>query len=160
MANEAIAAYLRAAALPEVKPYAEFGLGTVYYSLEERAAGLERFEDARTEVQDKAGYDELLYRIHYNAGIIHFEEGRFEDAAADFKHALEARPDRVDAKRNLELSLLSRAQGDGMTEGAVGKERQHETRTETLFDYLRQKESAQWKSREWIDDSPSSGPDY
>jgi Ca-activated chloride channel family protein len=159
MTNEAIAAYLKASGHEAVKPYAEFGLGVMYYELDEKKAALERFSDAEKAVENKAGYDELLYRIHYNTGIVRFENGQYDEAARAFRQALWANANHVEAKRNLELSLLSREREGSNLEGGLGAgEKKQET--ETLFDYLRDKESKQWKSREWIDDTPSSGPDY
>ncbi|MDR2783413.1 MAG: tetratricopeptide repeat protein [Treponema sp.] len=159
--NQAIAAYLKAASYPETKAYAEFGLGAVYHSLDEREAALERFKDAETTVNSAPGqeHQELLYRIRYNSGVIAFESGRFDEAAVCFRQALEINPGRIDAKRNLELSLAARRHDENASESKAGKG-QENVETDALFEYLREKERQQWKSRNWIDDAPEDGPDY
>jgi Ca-activated chloride channel family protein len=156
--DEAIAAYLKAREYPEVFPYAEYGLGTVYTALEEAPAALVRFEAAGQALEGlpAGGRRELSYRISYNRGLVLFWEGDYEEAARAFREALELEGGRLEAKRNLELALLSLARerekkGPGEEEGAEG--------LEVLFRYLDLKEQNQWKSREW-EDPPSPGPDY
>ncbi|MDR2193621.1 MAG: tetratricopeptide repeat protein [Treponema sp.] len=163
LSNQAIAAYIKAASHPETKAYAEFGLGSVYYSLDEWEAALERFEDAETTVNNnfRQEYQELLYRIRYNSGIIRFETGQYDVAAACFRHALEVNPAHVEAKRNLELSLAAHQhREDSLGHNTGAGEIQDHLETNALFEYLREKESQQWKSREWIVDDPEGGPDY
>jgi Ca-activated chloride channel family protein len=164
MYTEAIASYLKAQQDTEARPYAEFCLGAVYFSLDEGAAALERFAAAERALQDmpRKKYPELLYRIHYNTGVVRFKEGDYTRALQAFRLALEIDGSRIEAKRNLELSLLSLSQRENTTEifsKTVSLE-DREDQTAALFDYLRQKEQNQWKSREWIEDSPGSGPDY
>jgi Ca-activated chloride channel family protein len=99
---------------------------------------------------------ELRFRNHYNSGIIFFEEENYHSAADSFREALRADPRRIDAKRNLELSLLS-----------ISLESSDENRTdsgqaqrEILFDYLRGEEQQLWRSPEWIPEEDFTGPDY
>lgn len=161
--NQAIAAYLKAASHPETKAYAEFGLGAVYHSLDEREAALERFKDAETTANGAPGqeHQELLYRIRYNSGVIAFENGQYDEAVVRFRQALEVNPSRVEAKRNLELSLAARRHDESASESKTGEgQKQENSETNVLFEYLREKERQQWKSREWIEDAPEDGPDY
>lgn len=164
MYNEAIGSYLKARHYTEALPYAEFGLGTVYCSLDEGTVALDRFAAAEQSLRDvpKKMSPELLYRIHYNTGIVRFKEGDYTAAAGSFRSALEIDGGRIEAKRNLELSLLSLAQKK--TAPAIASEQESSAGTRdqlpALFDYLRQKERNQWKSREWIEDTSYSGPDY
>jgi Ca-activated chloride channel family protein len=159
--NDAITAYLKATTYMEVKPYAEFGLGVIYYSLDEPDAALFRLDKAKEAAQNETGHTELLYRIHYNAGVIHFEEGDYNKAVSDFKQALETEGSHIEAKRNLELSLLFQSRNENTSENSAGKNEVREgARTEALFDYLRQKESSQWRSREWTEDTSISELDY
>jgi Ca-activated chloride channel family protein len=163
LSNQAIAAYLKAASHPETKAYAEFGLGAVYHSLDEREAALERFKDAEATVNSapRQEHQELLYRIRYNSGIIVFESGRYDEAASCFRQALELNPSRVEAKRNLELSLAARRHEERDPKSKAGEgQKQENAETDALFEYLREKERRQWKSREWIEDAPEDGPDY
>jgi Ca-activated chloride channel family protein len=163
LATKAIAAYMKASAFHNAKAYAEFGLGSSYYSLGETDAALERFRDAESIAPEDA---ELLYRIRYNQGVVRFEKGLFNEAAADFRRALEAEPNRVDAKRNLELSLLSQERQETGWQKSIEKEKEVEKdsenseRIQTLFNFLKEKEVERWKSSEWIENAAASGPDY
>ena len=165
--TEAISSYLKAMDYGDAVPYAEFGLGTAYFSLDEGAAALERYGAAKDGLSGPAweGHGELSYRIYYNMGIIHFEKGEYGEAARAFRDALKVDGSRIEAKRNLELSLLTvtrssspqAASPEGRTEegregGGIG--------SSALFSYLRQKEQEQWKSKEWNGESDTSGPDY
>jgi Ca-activated chloride channel family protein len=156
--DEAVSAYLRARQHPEALPYAEYGLGTVYAALEEMPAALVRYQAAGAALRmfPAEGHRELGYRIPYNRGVALFWEGDYEGAVEAFREALEADGGRIEAKRNLELALLS-----------LSLERERKTLgegegldpSEILFRYLDLKEQDQWKSREW-EEPPSSGPDY
>jgi len=155
--DEAILSYLKALDYEDSSPYAEYGLGLTFYSLDERKAALKRYENSQKmlEILREDGHRELRYRNHYNSGIILFEEGDFHSAAAAFKEALRADPGRIEAKRNLELSVMSIA----MEKDSENRESRQETR-EILFDYLQEQEQQQWKSREWSLEEKFTGPDY
>ncbi|MDR1466092.1 MAG: tetratricopeptide repeat protein [Treponema sp.] len=159
--NEAIAAYMKASSFYGAKPYAEFGLGSSYYSLGETDAALERFMSAESAASGDA---ELLYRICYNQGIVKFEKGLFIEAAADFRRALNAEPSHIDAKRSLELSLLSQKHQEvsrqNSSERETEKNAENNEWMQTLFKFVKEKEVEQWKSSEWIESVPVSGPDY
>ena len=166
--TEAISSYLRAMDYDEAVPYAEFGLGAAYFSLDESAAALERYAAAENglSASSREGHEELSYRIFYNMGIIYFEKGEYSEAARAFRDALKADGSRIEAKRNLELSLLTVTRSNspqaaspegGTEEGRAGG---GSGGSSALFRYLRQKEQEQWKSREWTGESGESGPDY
>jgi Ca-activated chloride channel family protein len=106
------------------------------------------------------GREELNYRINYNRGVVLFWEGDFEGAAGAFRAAMEIDGSRIEAKRNLEISLrsLSRKHTEARSNGEDDDGR--EDRLTVLFQYLNLKEQNQWKSREWEEDPPSAGPDY
>lgn len=159
--TEAVSSYLKALEHEEAVPYAEYGLGSVYYSLDEGKAALERFADSQKIVDTlPAGeHRELRYRISYNTGGALFGEGDFAGAAASFREALRIEPDRIEAKRNLELSLLSLARESAAGNRSDQERQESESRT-VLFEYLRQKEYNQWKSREWAAEEETDGPDY
>ncbi|MDR1868015.1 MAG: tetratricopeptide repeat protein [Treponema sp.] len=154
--DKAIAAYMHSLDYPEAVPYAEFGLGVVYLSLEEKSAAFDRFMAAEQAARDD---QQLLYRIRYNTGIIRFEQGDFEGAISDFSEALVYDGSSREAKRNLELSLLSQTY---VTQTSTAEEQDPEsiTRTTVLFDYLREKEREQWRSQEWNGESSQTEPDY
>ncbi|MDR3171710.1 MAG: tetratricopeptide repeat protein [Treponema sp.] len=167
MYTEAIASYLKALEHRDVLPYAEFGLGSVYSTLDEGTVALARFAAAAEALRElpEHTHRELVYAIHYNTGVVHFEQEDYAGAAGAFRLALETDGSRVEAKRNLELSLLSLAQEPAETaaeesQAAKAPSQRAEAGAQALFDYLRRKEQDQWKSREWIEDAPASGPDY
>jgi Ca-activated chloride channel family protein len=163
---DAISSYLQALEYGDAVPYAEYGLGSAYFALEESGAALERYAAAEESLNAPAAdHQELRYRVKYNSGIIHFEKAEYEEAAAFFREALEIDGSRIEAKRNLELSLLTMERNSTPQEvspsgtprtGSTGED----SGSEFLFDYLRQKEREQWKSREWEKEDTVSGPDY
>ena len=163
--TEAISSYMKA--LDYEAPYAEYGLGTAYFALEEGSAALERYKAAIKSLDElrPEQHTELRYRLYYNMGIIHFEKGNYEEAAGAFRDALKVDGSRIEAKRNLELSLLtitrnnppqaasSQGRVEGSQQGLAGN-------SSALFEYLKEKEQEHWKSREWTEESDFSGPDY
>jgi Ca-activated chloride channel family protein len=161
MYTEAIASYLKALEHEEAAPYAEYGLGSVYYSLDEGRAALDRFDGTKKilETFPAPAHRELRYRSNYNTGVVLFGQGNFSGAAAAFREALQNDPGRIEAKRNLELSLQSLAREKAAGERSGQRRSESETRT-ALFDYLRQREQNQWKSREWAEETEAAGPDY
>ncbi|MDR2029686.1 MAG: tetratricopeptide repeat protein [Treponema sp.] len=164
MYTEAISSYLEALRFPETVPYAEYGLGSVYLSMGEDDAALQRFSAAEAALRTfpREDHRELLYRIHYNTGIARFQGGDFTGAAAQFREALETDSGRIEAKRNLELSLLFLIRQNAAAAASSPSVDIRESREgpRGLFDYLRRKEQDQWKSREWLEDTVPSGPDY
>jgi Ca-activated chloride channel family protein len=159
---EAIASFLKALEFDDAAPYAEYGLGLSYSSLEEKDAALERYSAAEEYLgQAKGEHRELRYRIKLNTGIIHFEQGDYSGAAESFRRALEIDGGRVEAKRNLELSLLAQSSpSQNEPASASANTGSGGQGIPALFDYLRSMEQEQWKSREWIIESDALGPDY
>jgi len=161
--NQAISSYLRALNYEEAVPYAEFGLGSAYFALEEEDAALGRFTDAESALECRfEDHPELRYRIHYNRGVIHFEKGDYSEAALAFREALKVDGSRIEAKRNLELSLITSARSSPSVisppEGTDNSREMDET--SVIFEYLKTKEQEQWRSREWTGVSDPSGLDY
>jgi len=157
--DEAVIPYQKALEHRDSSPYAEYGLGITSHSLDDGKAALQRYENSQKKLEglSSAEHRELRYRNYYNSGIIFFEEGDFNSAAAAFKEALRTDSKRVEAKRNLELSLISIAKlaDDNRSE----KRQENETR-EILFDFLKENEQKLWKSREWSPEEKPIGPDY
>jgi len=161
--NEAIVPYLKALEYDDAAPYAEYGLGLTFYQLDEGTAALKRFDNSKKMMEniysgDYREHRELRYRTSYNTGIVFFEEGDFNSAAAAFKDALRADSGRIDAKRNLELSLMSIAREEST--GKRGGQRKENESKDILFEYLKQEEQQRWKSREWSPEEEFSGADY
>ncbi|GMO26728.1 MAG: tetratricopeptide repeat protein [Spirochaetaceae bacterium] len=164
MINEAIGAYLDAVNHPSAAAYANFSLGTTYLALEQTDAALERFAVAEKALSSIEEHKKLLYAIRYNRAVAYFENEDFSEAAAAFRGALEVDSTARDAKRNMELSLLSfyRKQQSSTIEksGGGGAGSGKNERDDILFDYIRQRESEKWKSWEWSGEKEESGPDY
>jgi Ca-activated chloride channel family protein len=163
MYTEAIASYLKALDYAGAAPYAEYGLGSVYFSLDEGDAALERFAASETAMGELGGgeHPELVYRLRYNAGIVRFEQGDYAGAADAFREALKIDGSRLEAKRNLELSLLAGFRElSAPAAPSAGERPEERERAELLFEYIREKERDRWKSREWIEEDTPSGPDY
>jgi Ca-activated chloride channel family protein len=165
MRNEASAAYHEALSEPGTAPYAAYALGTDALSLEESDTALEWFAVAENNITTRERNRELLYRIRYNRGIARFQQEEYAAASADFRAALEIDGSRVEAKRNLELSLLSLRQKNERAEQQIVPEPMAAENAALsrgiLFDYMRRKESDRWKSwEESTENEEPSGPDY
>jgi Ca-activated chloride channel family protein len=155
--TEAVAHYTRALEYEDAAPYAEYGLGSVYFAMGEENAALDSFTKAGN-MLDKLPSNlnrDLRYRVCYNTGIAQFSGGNFSGAADSFRDALKIDGRKTEAKRNLELSLLSTARQNTVS----GEQRENEGIT-ALFDYIRQKELDQWTNREWQPEEDNDGPDY
>ena len=156
--NEAIALFQEALNYEDAAAYAEYGLGLTLYSLDEGDNALRRYSNSQEMLKSFPNNEhrELRYRNHYNSGIIFFEEGDFSAAANAFKEALRTDTKRIEAKRNLELSLISLTiESNRQT---ATKERQEQR--EILFDYLQMDEQEKWQSREWAPEEEYTGHDY
>jgi Ca-activated chloride channel family protein len=163
MYTEAMLAYLEALEYEDAAPYAEYGLGSVCLALDEQAAALRHFAAAEEKLTDmlRENHRELIYRINYNRGVVCFHAGDFAAAADQFRVALETDSGRIEAKRNLELSLLSMAsQSPGAASSLSLSNDEEDGGSKALFEYIRRKEQDQWKSREWSGEADFTGPDY
>ena len=162
MYTEAISLYLEALGHPAVAPYAEYGLGLVFFAMGENTAALNRFAAAeRTlETLPEGLHRELRYRNHYNAGMVLFSKGDFAGAANSFRQALRVSGGRIEAMRNLELSLMSIEREDELGVGGGGNDGGASTEAMGLaFQYIQQREVEQWRSREWPEEEYAPGDD-
>jgi len=156
--DEAIDRYQKALNHTDAASYAEYGLGLSMYFLNDEKNALERYRNSqnilKTLSQDE--HRELRYRNFYNSGIILFEDGNFHSAADAFKEALRLDPDKIEAKRNLELSLISIS----MEANSQNRTQERQEQREILFEYIREDEEQKWSSREWVPEENYSGLDY
>jgi len=158
--DEALLRYLKAQDYEDAAPYAEYGLGLTLYLLDESKAALKSFDNSQKilETLPDTEHSELRFRNSYNSGIIFFEEGDYKSAAAAFKDALRADGRKIEAKRNLELSLMSAARQ--AKDDNSGEKRQENEKREMLFNLIREEEQRLWKSREWEPEEKPIGADY
>jgi Ca-activated chloride channel family protein len=156
--DDAASAYRRALNHADAAPYAEYGLGMLDFFRDEGEAAQEHYAAAEKHLETAPddGHRELRFRIPYNRGLIFFSQKDYAAAAAAFRAALEIDGGRVEAKRNLELSLLALSR----EKRAAGGQRDEQPGVLALFNYLRVKEQNQWKSQEWIEEESPPGPDY
>lgn len=107
---------------------------------------------------------ELAYRIHYNAGVARYNAGNAEEAAWEFRQALLVDPGRIEAKRNLEISLALLETKNGMETSEVKTARPAREGVSrgnsVLFDFIRQKETDRWKSWAWQGEEGDTTQDY
>ncbi|MFA6508697.1 MAG: tetratricopeptide repeat protein [Treponemataceae bacterium] len=161
--RQAVALYSRAAAELELEPYAAYDLGLVYLELGEIEPALGRFRFAAESVpadEVNGAERELAYRARFNAGVARYRAGNLESAAEEFKRALIRDGSRMAAKRNLELCLrgIDRRSVPASSLAQLGT-KSSTAEPKSLFDYIREKESERWRSREWRADSANT-PDY
>jgi tetratricopeptide (TPR) repeat protein len=155
--TEAVTQYTKALEYEDAAPYAQYGLGAVYFSMGEEEAALDSFAKAGN-MLDSLPQNlnrELRYRISYNTGVALFSGGNFSGAADSFRDALKTDGRKTEAKRNLELSLLSNARQNTVSGGQSENEG-----ISALFDYIRQKELDQWTNREWQPEDDNGELDY
>jgi Ca-activated chloride channel family protein len=192
MPDKAEASYTRARSLaaPGDIPYALYALAFVQLQRGEKEAAAEEAEESaatlllgeahaliarenaadtdRTTQAFRHGHGErhreLAYRIHYNAGLAHYNAGKPEEAAWEFRQALLVDPGRIEAKRNLEISLalLENKSNPETSEVKTARPvREGVMRgNSVLFDFIRQKETDRWKNWAWQGEEGDFLQDY
>ena len=160
MHAEAIYLYLRALEHPAAAPYAEYGLGLVFFVMGEGSAALNRLEEAGRilETLPEGQHRELRYRNHYNTGMVLFSKGDFEGAADSFRRALRVSGGRLEAMRNLELALMSVEREGGAGVGGNGGGEGSQA-MDLAFRYIRERETEQWRGRQWPEEEYAPGDD-
>ncbi|MBP5156852.1 MAG: tetratricopeptide repeat protein, partial [Treponema sp.] len=122
--------------------YAVFDLATTYLMQGEDGAAAARFEELAGDLPDN-----LRFALLYNLGILAHRNGNYPAAADFFKEALLIDGGSVDAKVNLELSLVG---GEGRRAGGEMQpvmESGHEGTLESaIYSIIREQEEGQWKN--------------
>ncbi|MCL2174799.1 MAG: VWA domain-containing protein [Treponema sp.] len=156
--DEAVERYQKALNHTDAASYAEYGLGLSMYFLNDEKSALEHYGNSQNMLKalSQDEHRELRYRNYYNSGIIMFEDGNFHSAANAFKEALRLDSEKIEAKRNLELSLISIS----MEANAQNRTQERQEQREILFEYIREEEEQKWNSREWAPEENYSGLDY
>ncbi len=127
----------------EHQDWIRYNLGNVYHSLGETEASSRMWKKTETS-QDQ----ELLFAVLFNQGVAAYEAGKYRDALAVFRRALNLNPKHHGVKVNLELTQqkigTSRAEtpSSGSTQTAPPKTEDNAR----VLDYVRLKEERFWLS--------------
>ncbi len=122
--------------------YALFDLATTYLVQGENEAARVRFEDLTGDLSE-----DVRFALLYNLGILAHRNGDYVAAASFFKQALLIDGGSVDAKVNLELSLIDEGghSGDGAVQPVM--ESNNEGALESaVYAIIRDQEEGQWKN--------------
>ena len=136
--------------------YALFDLATTYLVQGENEAARMRFEELSADLPD-----DVRFALLYNLGILAHRNGNYAEAAEFFRQALLIEPGSVDAKLNLELSLVDgearSAPGDTRPVAASRREGMLES---AVYSIIREQEEEQWKNMRTEEASSDDGQDY
>ena len=126
--------------------YGLFGLSSTYIMQNEDEAALERISQISPDASE-----DILFAAYYNTGIIAHRKGEYEAAADAFRCALMIDGSNVDAKINLELSLIKKSVVPATTEQTTGTEvssSDSSPRQDLVFSLIKENEKNQWKKTE------------
>ena len=158
--NDAVAKYLQTVfdaqedENPLLEQYAVYNLATTYLVQNENDVALERYSQLEN-VEDK----NVRYAVFYNCGIIANRKGNYEEAAKCFRNALKIDGTKIDAKVNLELSLMNaekEAKSKENVQNQVSETKTSSTMEESIFARIREYDEKQWKNSEKSENSNSS----
>lgn len=161
--RESVASFMRAVEFAEsennsiINQYGVYGLASTYLAQGESDAAFERINTLDTNVSDN-----IKASAFYNAGIISFRKGQYQEAADFFKKSLLVDGSNINAKINLELSL--RQKDIQASKGAqevipVSEEKSDSSLENTLFSLVREGEESRWKNQQ-SQENFTTGVDY
>ena len=111
---------------------------------DEETAALEKLETI-----DLDAPDSIRFATYYNMGIIAHKHGEYEKATEAFRQALLIDNTNIDAKINLELSLMENtatAKAGTQNLTPVSESEYHSSVEDTLFSIIRESEQNRWKN--------------
>ena len=158
--NDSIAEYLQtvfdAAEINDeiLTQYAVYDLATTYLSQNENDVALERYLSLEN-AEDKR----VRYATFYNCGVIAHRKGDYDEAARCFRNALKIDGTRIDAKINLELSIMNAEKEAKSKENMLNQVSQNDTPStmeQAVFERIREYDKQQWKNSENSENSNSS----
>ncbi|MCR4938633.1 MAG: VWA domain-containing protein [Treponemataceae bacterium] len=126
--------------------YGLFGLSSTYIMQNEDEAALERIGQISPDASD-----DILFAAYYNTGIIAHRKGEYEAATDAFRQALMIDGSNVDAKINLELSLIKKSVVPSAAEQVAGSQDSSadaSPRQDLVFSLIKENEKNQWKKTE------------
>lgn len=145
--------YLSLLENPQHAPWVLYNLGNVYNALGESSSALEVWDMITGEI-----YDELEFRLAFNRGHLLYQKGLYQESYNQFKRAIKLRPRSLEAKRNLELTLL-KLQALTAAPASGGEKSSPSTQPGsgvTMLEYVKQIEGTRWKSNRKVDESTVS----
>ncbi len=141
----------------ETLQYALFGLATTYLKQNEDNASLDRYKQIDASVNDA-----VKFALFYNMGVISCRKGDYQEASYLFREALLVDSTNVNAKINLELSLLQEnveadVKEQELTPVTTSNEDDHSLKN-AIYSIIRENEQNQWKNQQ--QNTESSSLDY
>lgn len=134
--------------------YALYDLATTYLAQNENDVAYERYLQLKN-AEDK----NVKFSTYYNCGIIAYRKGNFLQAANCFKNALKIDGSKIDAKINLELSVMNLEKESKAKENVlsqVAEENSPSAMEQAVFERIREYDKKQWKNSEKSENSNSS----
>lgn len=150
--HKAIACFVEVAENPAEKnqksqPYAIYDLGATYSMLGEDENALEKFLQIKTDAPEN-----VKYAAFYNAGIIYYKNGDFENASEYFKKAIQTDNSKLDAKINMEISMkmiqVKTRQNQSNALPASQKQEKNDDLKDKIFKHVMENDKKQWKNSE------------
>lgn len=140
-----------------LRQYGLFGLSSTYIMQNENDAALERINQI-----SEGAPDDIRFAALYNTGIIAHRKGEYEAAAEAFKQALMLDGSSLDAKINLELSLMKQSVTTAQTETSVEADSSSadvSPRQDLIFSLVKENEKNRWKNTD-VQDANTAVIDY
>ena len=149
--------YLSAQRSGESLDVVNYNLGNVYNALGETNTALSIWNRI-----SRPGSDELAYRLAFNRGYLLYQRGQYDQACQEFRTALMMKPSSLDAKRNLEISLLkTQSFGSALPARPRVADRTDPGETQkALLEYINRLEGTRWKANNVPDATPASSSDW
>jgi len=134
-----------------------YNLGNVYNALGETNTALAVWSNIT-----RPSSEELAYRLAFNKGYLLYQRGQYEEACREFRTALVMKPSSLDAKRNLEISLLKTQNfGSALPSRPRAADRTDPGETQkALLDYINRLEGTRWKANNRPDSTVRSSSDW
>ena len=127
--------------------FALYDLGTVYAMIGENPAAIEQFAKISEEAPSN-----VRYAAFYNAGVLSYKAGNYEDAQKYFRKALETNSAKIEAKINFELSAKQAEEASKKNENESIQAQAHESNIPDLekavFKHIKENDQKQWKNSE------------
>ena len=137
--------------------YGVYNLAATYMKQNEQDSALQKLA-----IIDEQAPVHLLFASYYNSGVIEYEKKNYKKAAEYFKNALKLQNENIDAKINLELSLLhieSEQKTSSMTISPLSESKGSNSAQDAIFSIIRENEQNRWKNQQ-MENSSEGGLDH